>query len=85
MEEWTVLNATQELHVFHIHQTDFQVTELNGVPQPFLGHQDNVNVEFAADGVLPPGQVKLLIDFRNPISSASSSITATSSSTRMAA
>ena len=47
VEEWTVLNATQELHVFHIHQTDFQVTEVNGVPQPFVGHQDNVNVAYA--------------------------------------
>ncbi len=49
VEEWTVLNATQELHVFHIHQTDFQVTEINGVPQPFVGHQDNVNVPSQAD------------------------------------
>ena len=56
-----------ELHVFHIHQTDFQVTEINGVAQPFTGHQDNVNVDVPAPSVdAPPGQVKLLIDFRNP-------------------
>jgi suppressor of ftsI len=67
VEEWTVLNATQELHVFHIHQTDFQVVEINGVPQPFVGHQDNVNVPFQADDSAPPGQAKILIDFRNPI------------------
>ena len=67
VEEWTVLNATQELHVFHIHQTDFQVTERNGVPQPFVGHQDNVNVDFAPTAASPPGQVKVLIDFRDPI------------------
>ena len=67
VEEWTVLNATQELHVFHIHQTDFQVTEVNGVPQPFVGHQDNVNVAYAPTPTSPPGQVKILIDFRNPI------------------
>ena len=67
VEEWTVLNATQELHVFHIHQTDFQVTEVNGVAQPFIGHQDNVNVAFQATATSPPGQVKVLIDFRNPI------------------
>ena len=66
VEEWTVLNPTQELHVFHIHQTDFQVTEINGVAQPFIGHQDNVNVAFAPTAGAPPGQVKLLIDFRNP-------------------
>ena len=66
VEEWTVLNATQELHVFHIHQTDFQVIEIDGVAQPFRGHQDNVNVSFQATASDPPGQVKLLIDFRNP-------------------
>ena len=65
VEEWTVLNATAELHVFHIHQTDFQVVERNGIPQPFVGHQDNVNVDFQPDGG-GPGQVKLIIDFRNP-------------------
>ncbi len=66
VEEWTVLNATAELHVFHIHQTDFQVTERNGVAQPFVGHQDSVNVDFQASANAPPGQVKILIDFRNP-------------------
>jgi len=64
VEEWTVLNATAELHVFHIHQTDFQVIEKNGVPQPFTGHQDNVNVDYQPDGGAP-GQVKIIIDFRN--------------------
>lgn len=67
VEEWTVLNATQELHVFHIHQTDFQVTEIDGVAQPFTGHQDNVNVPYQPGAAAPPGQVKLLIDFRNPL------------------
>ncbi|WP_175545052.1 multicopper oxidase family protein [Variovorax sp. OV329] len=66
VEEWTILNVTGEWHVFHIHQTNFQVTEINGVPQPFTGHQDNVNVSFQPDPSSPPGQVKLLIDFRNP-------------------
>ncbi|RJF96739.1 multicopper oxidase family protein [Noviherbaspirillum cavernae] len=67
VEEWTVLNATPELHVFHIHQTDFQVTEINGVAQPFVGHQDNINVSYQPDASSAPGQVKLLIDFRNPL------------------
>lgn len=67
VEEWTILNPTGEWHVFHIHQTDFQVTEINGVPQPFVGHQDNVNVAFQPDDASPPGQVKVLIDFRNPL------------------
>lgn len=66
VEEWTVLNATAELHVFHIHQTDFQVVERNGATQPFVGHQDSVNVDYQPDDASPPGQVKLLIDFRDP-------------------
>jgi FtsP/CotA-like multicopper oxidase with cupredoxin domain len=65
VEEWTINNASAELHVFHIHQTDFQVTEINGVAQDFAGHQDSINVPFQVDGA-PPGQVKVLIDFRDP-------------------
>ena len=30
VEEWTIRNATDELHQFHIHQVDFQVVEING-------------------------------------------------------
>lgn len=65
VEEWTINNATAELHVFHIHQTDFQVTEVNGAAQDFVGHIDNVSVPFQADDGTP-GQIKVLIDFRNP-------------------
>lgn len=65
VEEWTINNATAELHVFHIHQTDFQVLEINGVKQDFIGHQDNVNVPFQTPGG-PPGSVKVRIDFRDP-------------------
>ena len=66
VEEWTILNPTGEWHVFHIHQTEFQVIEKNGVTQPFIGLQDTVNIDFQADGSSPPGQAKLLIDFRDP-------------------
>lgn len=67
VEEWTINNTSGEFHAFHIHQTDFQVTEINGVPQDFVGHQDNVNVPYQDGDDGPPGQVKVLIDFRNPI------------------
>jgi len=66
VEEWTILNPTGEWHVFHIHQTDFQIIEKNFVPQPFIGLQDTVNVDYQADASSPPGQVKVLIDFRDP-------------------
>jgi FtsP/CotA-like multicopper oxidase with cupredoxin domain len=32
-EEWTVVNADQQYHGFHIHLTAFLVTEISGVPQ----------------------------------------------------
>ncbi len=65
IEEWTIKNVSSEWHVFHIHQTDFQVIEINGEEQPFYGHQDTVNIPYQVDGV--PGEVKVLIDFRDPI------------------
>jgi suppressor of ftsI len=65
LEEWTVQNASQELHVFHIHQTDFQVTEINGVRQPFTGYQDNVTLPVATKK--GPGEIKIRIPFTNPL------------------
>src|SRR4030095_12018444 len=46
-EEWTIQNTSKELHVFHIHQTDFQVTEIDGEPVEFTGYQDTVSLPFA--------------------------------------
>jgi suppressor of ftsI len=65
LEEWTVQNKSQELHVFHIHQTDFQVTEINGVRQPFTGYQDTVTLPIATNK--GPGEVKIRIPFTNPL------------------
>jgi len=68
-EEWTIQNASKELHAFHIHQTDFQVTEINGEPAPFTGYQDTVNLPVAKKkkGKLVPGEVKVIIPFTNPV------------------
>ncbi|HVY54462.1 MAG TPA: multicopper oxidase family protein [Thermodesulfobacteriota bacterium] len=69
LERWTIQNVSQELHVFHIHQIDFQVCEINGIEQPFVGYQDTVNLPY--DGQDPawdgPGEVVVVLDFRNPI------------------
>jgi suppressor of ftsI len=43
-QEWTLINDTWFLHTFHIHQTDFVVTRINGVPQPDSVHLDNVHL-----------------------------------------
>jgi len=60
IEEWTIRNESGELHDFHIHQTHFQVTEVNGVPQRVDGYQDIVNVAVH-------GEVKVIIPFTDPV------------------
>jgi len=68
-EEWTLRNTSKELHVFHIHQTDFQVVAIDGVAQPFTGYQDTVSLPFATKkkGQLVPGGVTVIIPFTNPV------------------
>ncbi|HEU0079943.1 MAG TPA: multicopper oxidase domain-containing protein, partial [Longimicrobiaceae bacterium] len=58
VQEWVLINETnvngnQALHTFHIHQTDFVITRINGVPQPDSVHLDNV---FLGIHKLPNGQ-----------------------------
>jgi FtsP/CotA-like multicopper oxidase with cupredoxin domain len=59
VEEWTIRNASDELHIFHIHQVAFQVVSVNGRPQPFDGLVDTVNVPIH-------GEVKVRIAFTDP-------------------
>lgn len=70
-ERWTILNSSGEEHVFHIHQTDFQVVERNGVEQPFTGYQDTVNLPAAttdpATGETIPSRVVAIIPFTDPV------------------
>lgn len=61
VEEWTVRNVTGEHDVFHIHQTDFLVTESNGERNDIGKVMDTVNVPFARNG--RPGEVKLIMPF----------------------
>ena len=66
IEEWTIQNTAQEAHVFHIHQLDFQVTEINGQPKPFTGYQDVVTLP-PAPTADTPSVVKVIIPFDNPV------------------
>ena len=59
VEKWIVRNSTDELHVFHFHQTDFQVTKINGVPVAFNSHRDNVNIPVR-------GEIEVIIPFDLP-------------------
>jgi FtsP/CotA-like multicopper oxidase with cupredoxin domain len=64
-EEWTILNTDDQLHNFHIHQTGFLVTEVNGVAQHFDSLRDTFTLPPAANG--KPGEVKVLIPFIDPV------------------
>ena len=64
IEEWTILNKDTQYHDFHIHQTGFLVTEVNGAPTDFDGLRDTFSVPPARNG--KPGEAKLIVPFTNP-------------------
>ncbi len=59
VEDWTIRNASDELHIFHIHQVAFQVLSVNGQAVPFDGLVDTVNVPIH-------GEVKVRLAFTDP-------------------
>ncbi|MDP9108145.1 MAG: multicopper oxidase domain-containing protein, partial [Pseudomonadota bacterium] len=59
IEEWTVRNSSDELHVFHLHQVHFQVVSIDGRAVPFDTLVDTVNVPIH-------GEVKIRIAFTDP-------------------
>ena len=64
-EEWTVVNSDQQYHSFHIHQTGFLVTEINGARQNEDSLRDTFSVPPATnDG---PGVLKVVIPFTDPV------------------
>jgi suppressor of ftsI len=70
VEEWTIENDTQEVHVFHIHQVHFIVESVNGVPNNAPRWLDNIDIASEGIGVagqIVPSQTKVLIDFRDPV------------------
>jgi FtsP/CotA-like multicopper oxidase with cupredoxin domain len=52
------------MHNFHIHQTHFLVTEVNGVRRPPDRLHDTMNLPFAVNG--KAGIVKILVPFTDP-------------------
>jgi suppressor of ftsI len=42
VEQWSLVNETDEWHTFHIHTNDFQVVRVNGRNVPYVDEQDNV-------------------------------------------
>jgi len=64
VEQWTIVNNSNQVHTFHIHQIHFLVQAINGVTQPAQYVMDNVNVPAAS--AAGPGSVTLLMDFTDP-------------------
>jgi FtsP/CotA-like multicopper oxidase with cupredoxin domain len=63
-EEWTIRNEDSQYHNFHIHQTGFLVTEVNGSPEHFDGLRDTFSIPPMKNN--KPGEAKLIIPFTNP-------------------
>jgi FtsP/CotA-like multicopper oxidase with cupredoxin domain len=69
VEEWDVVNDTDEVHDFHIHQVHFAVEGVNGVANATRHWVDTASVpsrihHFAGT---EPSHMRILVDFRNPI------------------
>ena len=64
-EEWTIVNVDQQYHSFHIHQTPFLVTKINGVPHKDDSLRDTFSVPPATE--LGPGSLTVVIPFIDPV------------------
>jgi FtsP/CotA-like multicopper oxidase with cupredoxin domain len=70
VEEWTIVNQTDEVHAFHIHQVHFVTEAVNGrrVAPPTWADTVNVPVRRRLrGGAFVPGTARLLLDFRDPV------------------
>jgi suppressor of ftsI len=70
VEQWQVVNITEEVHDFHMHQVHFFVQSINGTPVAHPHWADSVVVPHripTKDGAWNPGHLQLLVDFRDPI------------------
>jgi suppressor of ftsI len=69
LEEWDVVNDTDEVHDFHIHQVHFAAEAVNGAPVAGRHWVDTINVLSRIHhwNRTTPGTARLLVDFRSPI------------------
>ena len=66
VEEWRIVNETQETHDFHIHQIHFLVKAINGVKVAHPYWADTFIIPHRrSDG--HPGTLVMLMDFRDPV------------------
>ena len=59
-QHWRIVNATAELHPFHIHQVHFLAYAQNGATLPDPAWLDTVNVPYG-------GSVDVILDFTDPV------------------
>jgi FtsP/CotA-like multicopper oxidase with cupredoxin domain len=69
VEEWNVVNDTDEAHDFHVHQVHFAVESVDGRTEPRRHWVDTVSVPSRIHhwNRTEPGRARLLVDFRNPV------------------
>jgi suppressor of ftsI len=70
VETWQIVNITEEVHDFHMHQTHFLVQSINGNVIAHPHWADSVVVPHripTKNGAWTPGHLQLLVDFRDPI------------------
>jgi suppressor of ftsI len=69
VEAWHVVNVTQEVHDFHIHQLHFLVQKINGiaVTHPFWADSFVIPHAYPVGTKMVPGTLDLLMDFRSPL------------------
>ena len=64
-ETWTVINTDAQYHSFHIHQTAFLVTHVNGVRRHSKSLHDTFSIPPATE--LGPSSLQMIIPFTNPL------------------
>ena len=66
VEEWRIVNVTEEIHDFHLHQAHFLVKQINGVKLAHPYWADSVVIPHRQkDG--HPGTLLVIADFRDPV------------------
>lgn len=70
VEEWTIVNDTDEVHAFHIHQVHLALAGTGGVRVRPNEWRDVVSVPSRMhhyDGTTTPGTIVVLVDFREAV------------------
>ena len=68
VEEWTLVNDTDERYTFHIHQLEFLVQSVGGNPLETVGVRATTSISpFRDPKTRKPGEMKVKIPFINPV------------------